>query len=167
MATTDDEAILHRLEHGHLYEFSEVGHGDLPPVAAGVYTVWQQQELLYVGMAGRSLTSDTITESREISRKNVGLRSRLRSHASGRRSGDQFCVYVCDRLVLPTLSRDEIAAVAAGTLSLDKLTREYVLGKLAFRFAETPDGAIARRIEADIRRGNLAAGRPTLNPLRA
>jgi hypothetical protein len=29
-----------------------------------------------------------------------------------RRSGDQFCVYVADRLVLPTLSQDDIMAIA-------------------------------------------------------
>jgi hypothetical protein len=43
-----------------------------------------------------------------------GIYTRLQSHASGRRSGDQFSVYVADRLVLPTLSHDDINAIALG-----------------------------------------------------
>jgi len=39
------------------------------------------------------------------------LYTRLRSHASGRRSGDQFCIYVADRFVLPTLSQEDIMAI--------------------------------------------------------
>jgi hypothetical protein len=35
-------------------------------------------------------------------------------HASGRRSGDRFCVYVADRLVLPTLSQEDITAIGSG-----------------------------------------------------
>ena len=33
------------------------------------------------------------------------LWTRLGSHASGRRSGDQFNVYICDRFVVPALTR--------------------------------------------------------------
>jgi hypothetical protein len=40
--------------------------------------------------------------------------NRLASHASGRRSGDQFCVYVADRLVMPELTSDGLEAIAAG-----------------------------------------------------
>ena len=42
---------------------------------------------------------------------------RLASHASGRRSGDQFLIYVCDRLVLPRLG-NRIGEIAGGALSL-------------------------------------------------
>ena len=55
-------------------------------------------------MAGRSLTEDQITAHREAAARGKGLYSRLNSHALGWRSGDQFCVYVADRLVLPTLT---------------------------------------------------------------
>jgi len=50
------------------------------------------------------------------------LWTRLNSHASGRRSGDQFCVYVCDRFVVPALSVAQQAQIAEGRLALDKLT---------------------------------------------
>ena len=94
----------------------------------------------------------------------TGLRSRLASHASGRRSGDQFCVYVADRFVLPQLDQRTIRAVADGTASFDALVREYIHGELAYRFIETADGAEARALEARLRRGELAAGPPVLNP---
>src|SRR5215471_5620178 len=48
-----------------------------------------------------------------------GLYTRLHSHASGRRSGDQFCVYVADRLVLPSLSQEEIASIASARHQMD------------------------------------------------
>jgi hypothetical protein len=43
-----------------------------------------------------------------------------------RRSGDQFCVYVFDLLILPTLSCEQIESAAHGQLSLDGLTRELI-----------------------------------------
>jgi hypothetical protein len=69
----------------------------------------------------------------------AGLVSRLSSHASGQRSGNRFCIYVCDRLVLKTLTAQEIEEVAAGRLSLDQRTRDLIRTKLAFRFVSVPD----------------------------
>lgn len=37
-----------------------------------------------------------------------GLLTRLASHASGRLSGNQFCVYVANRLVIPSLVPDQL-----------------------------------------------------------
>ena len=90
--------------------------------------------------------------------------ARACSHASGRRSGDQFCVYVCDRLVLPTV-RDRIDDIAAGNFPLDGATRQYVRTELGFRMVQVADGREALQIERLIQRGVLAAGRPLLNPL--
>jgi hypothetical protein len=36
-----------------------------------------------------------------------GLWTRLNSHASGRRAGDQFNVYICDRFIVPVLMPDQ------------------------------------------------------------
>ena len=88
----------------------------------------------------------------------------MNSHASGRRSGDQFCVYVCDRLVLPTV-RDRIGDIAAGRFSLDQATREYVRAELGFRMVQVTDGRQAMHTERLVQRGELAVGRPALNPL--
>src|SRR4051794_41507807 len=87
----------------------------------------------------------------------TGPFGRLASNASGRRSGDQFCVYVCDRLVLPGL-RDRLADVADGSLSLNRETRAYVRANLAF-FVPVADGAAALRLEREVRAGRLAAGK--------
>ena len=154
------------LELGPLYHFRDWPNRAVPQVAAGVYTIWQDSQLVYVVMSGRGLTTEGILAHREAKATGKGLFSRLNSHASGRRSGDQFCVYVCDRLVLPRLIADEIARVANGNLSLDQLVRRFIHEHLSYRYSETPNGAAAMKAEAAIRRGALSAGKPVLNPLR-
>ena len=159
-ATTEvsrkDQTLLDALEHGELFWF-----GDWPVVAAPrsgaiVYTVWNRSgQFIYVGMAGRGETSAA---------RGSGPFGRLNSHASGRRSGDQFCVYVCDRLVLPTL-RDRIEDISAGKLSLDGATRQYVRTELGFRMVHVTDGREALQVERMLQRGALLAGRPFLKPL--
>ena len=115
-------------------------------------------------MAGRSMSAEKIEEHRNINSKAKGLRERLKTHTSGRRSGDQFCVYVADRLVLPTLSSDSIAEIADGKLSFDKLIRDYIHENLTFRFVETENDKIAFELENAIKGGALNAGKPYLNP---
>jgi len=162
-APDQDRHLYIRLEQGPVYHFQDWPNPAVPLVAAGVYTVWRGATLVYVGMAGRSLKATDIERQRSEGGKRTGLFSRLSSHVSGRRSGDQFCVYVCDRLVMPTLTLDQIASIAAGELSLDKLVRLYIHQHLSYRFTETPDSKTAFRIEDSIRRGVLAAGKPLLN----
>src|SRR5205823_12926567 len=88
----------------------------IPGSGAGVYTIWDDDGgLVYAGIAGRN------PEGR-------GLASRLRSHAKGRRSGDQFCVYVADHYVLPELSREQIEDIRDSRLSMDALVREKIQG---------------------------------------
>ena len=110
-------------------------------------------------MSGRGMTADTI-------RRNTpqGIYTRLRSHASGRRSGDQFCVYVADRLVLPTLSQEDIAAIASGRHQMDAFVRRYIHENLSYRFVLLADGSAAYAIEATIKSGRWGQGRPLLNP---
>ena len=91
-----DDALIDQLEHGPLHRFAEYATlaTVIPGSGAGVYTIWDDAGgLVYAGVAGRNPSG-------------AGFASRLRSHASGRRSGDQFCVYVADHYVLPELSRD-------------------------------------------------------------
>ena len=135
------------LENGSALPFHDWPHSQMPAGTAGVYTVWRGAKFVYAGMASKNLYS------------------RLRSHASGRRSGDQFCVYVCDRFVIPVLTADELRAVGSGTLSLDQLTRDYISRHLSFRFIELPDATMARTMEGRIREGELSAGPPLLNPV--
>ena len=148
------------LGHGVAYSFASWPNLSVPTFGAGVYTIWHNDgRFIYVGMSGRGITADTI-------RRNAphGIYTRLRSHASGRRSGDQFCVYVADRLVLPTLTQQDIAAIASGRHQMDAFVRRYIHENLSYRFVMVPDGTEAYTVEAAIKSGKWEHGRPLLNP---
>ena len=88
--------LANDLSRGPAYLFADWPNLAVSTFGAGVYTIWHNDgRFIYVGMSGRGITAET-------SRRNTpqGIYTRLQSHASGRRSGDQFCVYVADRLVL-------------------------------------------------------------------
>ncbi len=121
---------------------------------AGVYTIWHHDSrFIYVGMSGRGITTETL--KRNTPR---GLYTRLQSHASGRRSGDQFCVFVANRRALPTLSEDDIAAIASGRHQMDALVRRYIHENLSYRFVMTPDGPTAYTVETAIKSGLWECG---------
>jgi hypothetical protein len=102
--------IIAELSCGDPRPFANWPDHAVPTFGAGVYTIWHEDgRLIYVGMSGRGITAGTIQRNTP-----QGIYTRLHSHASGRRSGDQFCVYVADRLVLPTLSQDDTAAIGSG-----------------------------------------------------
>lgn len=147
---------------GQGFRFADWPVDAVPLQSAGVYTVWRENEFLYVGMAGRAMGADDFDPLSTTTAK--GLRNRLNSHWSGRRSGDQFCVYICDRFVVPNLTPEQQRDVGTGALSLDLLTRELIRAELTFRFLPTTDGQSAFRIEEAIRRGALTGTRPILNP---
>ena len=151
------------LSRGAAYSFAEWPNPLVPAFGAGVYTIWHRDSrFIYVGMSGRGMTADTV-------RRNApqGIYTRLKSHASGRRSGDQFCVYVADRLVLPILTPEDIAAVGSGRHQMDAFVRRYIHENLRYRFVMLPDGAAAYAIEAVIKSGKWEHGLPLLNPGRA
>ena len=152
--------IYKALTTGAMHSFRDALHETLPLACIGVYTIWRGTEFMYVGIAGRNL--DLAAEHKRMR----GVRDRLDSHRSGRRSGDQFAVYVCDRLVLPTLSLEQIQQIAAGELSLDALTRVYIHENLAYRFAATRSYKDALEIETAFARGETEFGFPRLNPRR-
>jgi hypothetical protein len=171
------EDHLRALGTGTLHLFSTwKQHAGVPHVAAGAYTIWRRADgnpattvpgpgqLIYVGHSGRNLTAEAIAAQRKAGERKKALWSRLEAHASGSRSSDQFSVYIGDRFVLPTMSADDIEAVAAGRVDMDALVRNYIVAHLAFRWVETPDGATARALETAIQRGHWAHGKPFLNP---
>lgn len=152
--------LANDLSSGPAYLFADWPNVAVSTFGAGVYTIWHNDgRFIYVGMSGRGMTTETI-------RRNTprGIYTRLKSHASGRRSGDQFCVYVADRLVLPALSQDDIAAIASGRHQMDAFVRRYIHENLCYRFVMLPDGAAAYAVEAAIRSGEWKHGRPLLNP---
>src|SRR4249920_2678367 len=134
------------------YVFADWPNKAVPTFGAGVYTIWHRDgRFIYVGMSGRGMTRETI-------RRNTpqGIYTRLQSHASGRRSGDQFCVYVADLLVLPALSQEHIAAIASGRHQMDAFVRRYIHENLSYRFVMLRDGAAAYAVETTIKNGEWA-----------
>jgi hypothetical protein len=158
MPLSDQHAT--ELSRGAAYSFADWPNPSVPAFGAGVYTVWHNDgRFIYVGMSGRGITAETI-------RRNTpqGIYTRLRSHASGCRSGDQFCVYVADRLVLATLTQKDIADIASGRHQMDAFGRRYIHENLSYRFVMLPDAAAAFAVEAAIKSGKWEHGRPLLNP---
>lgn len=127
---------------------------------AGVYAVWREEELIYCGMSGRS-----IVVGAEMPNKRHGLITRLHSHASGRLSGDQFCVYVANRLVLPHLTSEELVAFESGRHTLDGYTRRLIHSALEYQFTTVSGGTEAMALEAECRKRRIFGQRPLFNPL--
>jgi hypothetical protein len=153
------------LQNGSVFKFAEWPNDRVPRRAAGVYTVWRGAELIYAGMSGRGAQSEDFVARPDQQDKATGLWIRLNSHASGRRSGDQFNIYICDRFIVPRLTPDQQRDVGCGRLLLDQLTRFYIREHLTYRFRIYPDGASALAAERAIRAGSLPVGQPYLNPL--
>jgi len=91
-----------------------------------------------------------------------GLIQRLKAHQSGRRSGDQFCVYVSDRLVLKTLSEGQIQEITDGKISMDQLTKDFIHTNCNFRFIATQSAQESFSVEDEIKQGSLGQT-PLLN----
>jgi hypothetical protein len=155
LASADMVALL---EDGPLRSFRDWPPAELPAGPSGVYTVWRGTSFLYVGMSWAHRVDGVTDKAR-------GVFGRLASHASGRRSGDQFCIYICDRYVIPRLTAADMEALANGERILDRRTKQFIAEHLDYRVAPTSSGAEARAIEAAVRRNGLArAGRPIINP---
>ena len=75
------------------------------------------------------------------------LNSRLTQHARVRRSGDQFCVYVSDRLVMKNLTDEQLDGIGEGTYSLDHQIRDFIRTELSYRYLLVPDDPTARALE--------------------
>ena len=119
--------------------FSGVDWQEVPDTP-GVYVIYEGDEVVYVGMAGRNGRGS--------------LRNRLRDHRSGQ-IVNMFAQYLFlarvqfvheDRITHP---RDAKAAC-----------HSYILERCSFRFCSTTDGASARALEDRLK----LELRPALNP---
>lgn len=157
-----DEKMIRALEDGPSHRFSDWPNQMVPKVAAGVYTIWNDRRFIYVGMSGRAMTPDP--EPPDEPTRAKGLWTRLNSHAMGRRSGDQFCVYICDRFVVPRLTGEQQTQVGDGALSLDALTKKHIHDHLSYRYVTVSSGSEALALEREVQKGALSVGKPFLNP---
>jgi len=119
--------------------FSEVDWSQVPDTP-GVYIIYDESEVLYVGMAGRDGKGS--------------LRRRLKDHRSGQ-IVNMFAQYLFlarvqfipeERITHP---RDAKAAC-----------HEYIVKRCSFRYVSTRDGAEARGLEDQLKVGMS----PVLNP---
>ena len=126
--------------------FSKDPRRHIPNKGSIIYSVCDKDEkFIYIGISG-------LQKSLE---KRSPL-SRMISHASGRRSGDQFCIYIHDFYVIPKLIEKGEYSPSIGVL--DKLTKDFVQSNLSYRFIEfeTDDSdEIVRRLENQIKSGAL------------
>jgi hypothetical protein len=112
------------------------------PIASGVYTAWLEGEdrCFYVG-------------------RSANLWLRIRSHFSGARGGDQFCLYVYDSYIHAQRCK---SADLVNTNQINAQTGRWIRQNIAFRWVAMhyPDSLPA---EAHLRR----QWRPTLNTLQS
>lgn len=107
---------MNELQAGPAFRFAGWPNDQVPRRAAGVYTVWLDATLIYAGMSGRGTQPEDFAAHADQPGKAIGLWTRLNSHASGRRSGDQFNIYICDRFIVPLLTPDQQRDIARGRL---------------------------------------------------
>ena len=123
------EKLWDELNRQPLHRFADWPNRDVPKGKPGVYLIYQGDRWIYIGMSFKN------------------LQSRLNQHASGRRSGDQFCVYAGDRLVMSKLSIDQMKGVFSGEYSLDDAIKEFVRSQLSYRYLLVADDPTARALE--------------------
>jgi hypothetical protein len=138
------------------YSFKDWPNEDIPPVAAGVYLIWDGEDLIYVGMSGRQI-------EKNLHKRRYGLYNRLQAHSSGRLSGDQFCVYVANRLVIPNLTQEQLGQFRDDDINLDMLTKEYVQ-QLDYQFCVVDSSKEAFSLEEACKQGAFEGRVPLLNP---
>ena len=112
--------------------------------------------MIYAMMSGQQ-----IEKNRHVRKK--GLIARLESHAKRRSSGDQFNVYVTNRLVIPSLNHNQLTQFADGCRTLDLLTRHHQ--HLKYQYLVLDKSAEAFALERLSQEGKLFGQKPLLNPI--
>ncbi len=118
-----------------------------------IYSVWDKEDkFIYIGVSGLQKSIE----------KRSPL-SRMISHCSGIRSGDQFCIYIHDFYVIPKLIQKGKYSASKGFL--DKLTKKYIHENLSYRFVSFnshDSNEVVRKLENKIKIGRLGFS-PLLN----
>jgi hypothetical protein len=145
-------------EFSRRHKFSDWPNSEVPAVAAGVRS-GEGPTLIYCGLSGREFEKSVAS-----GKVKVGLVTRLASHASGRLSGNQFCVYVAIRLVIPSLTAEQLSKFRTAEINLDSLTKAYINERFEYQFARVESSAEARSLEKRCRSGDTFGVKPLLNP---
>jgi hypothetical protein len=156
MLNLSDSIVLSSLfeSSSELRPFTLSNIKDIPSHGSIIYTVFlDKSEFIYVGIGGLS--------GKSVIDRNP--RSRIRQHTQGTRSGDQFCIYIQDFYVLPTLLSQPYTPVKG---HLDRLTKEFIQTRLSYRYAviQSEDSdKVVRRIERELQSGQHGHAIPKLN----
>ena len=137
-----------------LRQFNTGNITDVPSWGSIIYTVFlDSTEYIYVGIGG--LAGKTAQDRNP--------RSRIIQHSQGRRSGDQFCIYIQDFFVIPQLIGKDYTPKKG---YLDQLTKEFIQSRLTYRYLviQTEDSDVeVRRMERELQRDLHGHGNPRLN----
>lgn len=80
-------------------------------------------------------------------------------------SGDQFCVYIANRRVIPALTADQLERFRHGELNLDALSRNHIREHLDYQYVVVDTSKAAYDLVRMCRRGKVFGVKPILNPL--
>ncbi len=140
-----------------LRQFSTGNVTDIPSWGSIIYTVFlDQSDYIYVGIGG--LSGKTAKERNP--------RSRILQHSQGRRSGDQFCIYIQDFYVIPELIGKYYTPQKG---YLDQLTKEFIQSRLTYRYLviQTEDSdQVVRKLERELQNNLYGFGVPLLNGIK-
>jgi hypothetical protein len=154
--------LVEQLANSSLYYFRDWKDNNIPSVCAGVYAIYDRHgNFIYIGMAGADLSQERI-DFKIANNKKSGLRSRLASHSSGYRSGDQFNIYIGDIYVLNQLAQSDITAISKREMSFDFFIKNYIQKNLSYRYLITKNTE-ARCLESYIQSFGIYGILPTIN----
>ena len=57
---------MHPLVAGPVFRFAAWPNDQVPRCAAGVYTIWRQEQFVYVGMSGRGARAEDFVAGRDL-----------------------------------------------------------------------------------------------------
>ena len=125
------------LQNSIVITFSNI---HLVPNKPGIYAAWMNDKLVYVGSS-------------------ENLKQRIKSHYSGQRGSDQFCLYVFDKFLLPKLCKENIKL---STKEINNRTAYWIRQNIVFRFIEVQASeSLLKKLERKFRK----RWKPLLNPL--
>lgn len=137
-----------------LRAFSTSNIAEIPSFGSVIYTVFLDgANFIYVGIGG--LAGATVHDRNP--------RSRIIQHAQGRRSGDQFCIYIQDFYVIPAIISMPYEPKKG---YLDTLTKEFIQTRLTYRYLviQTEDSdKVVRKLERELQNNEHGFGLPLLN----
>ncbi len=156
LSMTVDKSLLFSPDQP-LRQFTNSNVNDIPSWGSIIYTVFlDSTEYIYVGIGG--LAGKTA--------QNRNPRSRIMQHSQGRRSGDQFCIYIQDFYVIPELIGLKYTPKKG---FLDLLTKQFIQSRLTYRYlvVQTEDSdQVVRQLERELQRDQYGHGVPLLNGTR-